>query len=114
SRGEDLDLWSRIGFKYRFVRSTLITAIYNYEAENKATLRKLNLDKSRVYHLSGKDYMISESSRLYYINSVYTTLINLLKQRDIRGFYKLLRKQSSAITYNNLRDFIGIRKNRKK
>jgi len=54
--GEDLDVWSRVGRKYRIIKSNNITAIYNKTAENKATLREYSYEKSflSTINLSGK------------------------------------------------------------
>src|SRR5690606_37465492 len=45
SRGEDLELWTRIGREYRFIKSNLVTAIYRIDAENRSN-QSFNLDKT--------------------------------------------------------------------
>lgn len=46
SRGEDLEMWSRLGRKYNFVKSKVITAIYRLEAENRNMNDTISFEKS--------------------------------------------------------------------
>jgi len=54
SRGEDLDIWMRIGRNYSILWGNKTTAIYNQESENKATRKKTNLENSIVFYLDFK------------------------------------------------------------
>ena|SRR5690554_668452 len=56
TRGEDLELWMKIGKEYSIVRSNKITAIYNLESENKLTFNKnITLNKCVESHLNFKN-----------------------------------------------------------
>lgn len=101
SRGEDMELWTRIGRQYRFIKSNQITAVYRTDAENRSNL-SFKLNESRLYH-----YNFSSSSTLhetaYYRSQVGGLLRQLIAKRDFLSFFKLFRKHCGAI---RLRDVI--------
>lgn len=72
SRGEDLDLWNRIGRNYRFIRSNLITATYNTDSENKLTHAKYKYRNSTLYSVHKRiQSFSSRSEKQYYLKSLF-------------------------------------------
>lgn len=100
NRGEDLDLWARIGRKYRFIKSNKVTAIYRIEAENRSD-RSFILEKSRVFNYDFKDSK-SESETRYFKKQIVKSLIMLFKKRDFRNFFKLKKKHRVTISYMDI------------
>src|SRR5690606_2824177 len=100
SRGEDMELWTRIGRKYRFIKSNQITAVYRIDAENRSDL-SFNLERSRIYHY---DFKSSTSSyeTAYYKNQTARILRNLIAKKKFRSFFKLLMKHYQYLTVNDL------------
>jgi glycosyltransferase involved in cell wall biosynthesis len=45
-RGEDLEMWYRLGRSYSFAKSKCLTAIYRIDAENRAMSRSASFEKS--------------------------------------------------------------------
>jgi len=101
SRGEDMELWTRIARKYRIVRSNKVTAIYRTEAENRSNLF-FNLKKSRVYLYDFKT-SINNYETIYYKQYIVKVLRGLLKNRDIASFFKLWMRH---LKYIKLYDII--------
>jgi len=96
SRGEDLELWSRIARRYRFIRSNLVTATYNMEAENKLMHAKYDFRRSSLYSVHERiQYFISKSEREYYLKALLGKFKYFLKTLDfcnaIKAIYRLLR-----------------------
>src|SRR5690606_35982752 len=52
SRGEDLELWSRLANKTNVVKNSKVTAVYRLEAENRSFSNKLNFNKSYISIIS--------------------------------------------------------------
>lgn len=97
NRGEDLELWTRIGREYQFVKSNLVTAIYRIEAENRSDA-KLSLEKSRAF-LYDFDESSSRTETKYYKKQIINSLKSLLVKRDFRNFFRLKNKHKHHITY---------------
>ncbi|HLT41982.1 MAG TPA: glycosyltransferase family A protein [Sphingobacteriaceae bacterium] len=97
NRGEDLDLWARIGRRYRFVRSRMITAVYNLDAENRSD-RHLKLEKTRVYNYDFS-HTNSKSETEYYRRQIIISLLGMLKRRDWNDFFKLKNKHGNYVRY---------------
>lgn len=101
-RGEDIDMWARLGKQYKFIKSLKVTAIYIQDSENKLTQKMQNLDKyfyvsdfkntekyEKKYWLKLGQSLIAEGiysknikrilelSRVYKLNTV-TMLYNIL------------------------------------
>lgn len=90
SRGEDLDLWMRIGRKYSIVWGNKTTAIYNQESENKATKKNTNLENSIVYYL---DFKSRNRNEIKYLKQIVIGKIkSLLYQKEFKGAMKLCLK----------------------
>lgn len=88
SRGEDLDLWARIGFKYRFIKSNMVTAVYVQDSENKLSFTKSKLKNSILNVISFNNLSQSQSKyfRKLIINKIKTSLL----QRDFSTAIKLI------------------------
>jgi len=100
NRGEDLELWARIGRKYSFVRSKKITGIYRIDAENRSNL-KFNLEKSRVFNYEFSSCE-SSSEREYYKKQISNTLRSFIMQKKIMQFIKLKTKHKSFISFKDI------------
>ncbi|WP_062618840.1 glycosyltransferase family 2 protein [Aequorivita aquimaris] len=100
NRGEDLELWGRIGRKYIFIRSKKITAIYRCEAENRSDL-KFILEKSRVYNYQFLDNS-TDSEKAYYNKQISNVLKSFIKQRKIEDFIKLKKKHKGFISFSDI------------
>ena len=92
SRGEDLDLWARIGRKYRIVRSKKNTAIYRTDSENKLTAQKSKYEHSilSIVNLSG----LRGSERIYFKKMLYRRLKQDIRSVDLGEFIKLVYKHN--------------------
>lgn len=96
SRGEDLDLWARIGRKYEIVRSNLVTAIYRLDAENRACTTKTDLNRSIVSIINFKG--MCKDERKYFQKLIRSKILNLLSDKDYRNaFYLVLRYNINLI-----------------
>ena len=91
SRGEDLDLWARIGAKFSIIKSNLITAIYVQEAENKLSITKTNINKSIVNYIDFTKTM-SITEKQYYKWLVRNRIKRAIKESDYKLVLQLIRK----------------------
>lgn len=90
TRGEDLDLWTRLAKKYEIVKSTEITGIYRIDAENRTSLGK-DLEKTHVYYINLSS--IKDPYELYYHEkAIITRLLGYVKARNILNVYSLRKK----------------------
>lgn len=91
NRGEDLELWARIGRKYIFVQSKVVTAIYRVDAENRSDIINYNIKKSflstidvrKIQSLSEKEYL-----KILLNNSFK----RFLKKGDLKNSIFILKK----------------------
>lgn len=95
SRGEDVELWNRIGRKYRFIKSNLITATYNIDSENKLTRASFNYSTSTLFFVHEKfDYFSSVSEKQYYLKTLLYKQMSFLKSMNFRyalkTFYRFI------------------------
>jgi len=100
SRGEDMELWTRVGREYRFIKSNQITAIYCIDAENRSDL-SFNLCKSRAYYY---DFKSSTSSyeTIYYRSEVARVLRFLLAKKQFLSCFKLFNKHYKHLKIRDL------------
>lgn len=91
SRGEDLDLWARIGAKFSIVKSNLITAIYVQEAENKLSITKTNINKSIINYIDFTKTM-SITEKQYYKWLIRNRIKRAIKELDYKLVLQLIRK----------------------
>lgn len=104
TRGEDLDMWARIGLIYRIIHSNRITAIYVQEAENKASYRPLDLKKARVYQKDIKIYMDRISSKRYIIKSIYIVMKGFILKKDFKNLFLLFWRHK--LVFLNPKNFV--------
>lgn len=97
NRGEDLELWTRIGRKYIFVQSKVVTAIYRVDAENRSD-NNLKLKYTRIYNYNFNSCE-SENEYLYYKKAIVLNLRNFIKKMKITSFFKLYIKHSKHINF---------------
>lgn len=90
SRGEDLELWARIGMKFRFIRSSKITAIYVQDSDNKLSFTKSAINKSIINNISFKG--LSGTQKAYYKKLIISKMKSCLVRGDIGTVIKLLYK----------------------
>ncbi|WP_201625785.1 glycosyltransferase family 2 protein [Psychrobacter immobilis] len=100
NRGEDLDLWTRLARKYKIIKSTIVTAVYRIEAENRSTAM-FNIYRSRVFIYSFLDSKSQEESD-YYKNQINKALRGFLVNRDLKNFFILLKKHRKNISFFSL------------
>lgn len=100
SRGEDLDLWDRIGRRYHFVRSHKITGVYRIEAENRSD-QSFDLIKSRIYNYDFKNSESAEET-CYYQKAVSRGLRRMLYNIQIKDFLRLYSKHFRYIKIKNV------------
>lgn len=101
SRGEDLDLWSRLAKNYSIVKSSEITVIYRLEAENR-TDNNVDVEKTYVYYFTFSECMCPYEYS-YNKNEVLRYLFNYFRSKDYINFSKLKRRYIEI----NYTDFIN-------
>ena len=91
NRGEDLELWVRIGRKYTFVHSKLVTAIYRVDAENRSDIINYNIKKSFLSTIDvSKSQGLSEKKYLkVLLNNAFK---RFLKNRDLKNSIFIITK----------------------
>lgn len=97
NRGEDLDLWARLAREYSVIKSSIVTAVYRIEAENRSNVM-FNIYKSRVFIYSFLDSKSQEESD-YYKSQINNTLRSFLVNRDLKNFFILLKKHRKNISF---------------
>lgn len=114
SRGEDLDLWSRLAKDYSIVKSSEITVIYRLEAENR-TDNHVDVERTYVYYFALSECMCPYEY-MYNKNEILRYLFNYFRSKDYTNFSKLKRRYIEI----NYTDFVNyfykrlrIRANRK-
>lgn len=92
NRGEDLDLWARIGKQYRIIRSRTLTAIYRLDSENKLTGKRSKYGNSilSIIDLKGK----KGNERVYFKKMIYKRLKADLRYGDFKELIRLLYKHN--------------------
>src|SRR5690606_36216407 len=97
NRGEDLELWTRIGRKYIFVQSKVVTATYRVDAENRSD-NSLKLKYTRIYNYNFNSCE-SENEYLYYKKAIVLNLRNFINKMEITSFFKLYIKHFKRINF---------------
>ena len=97
SRGEDLDVWARMGREYRYIKSNLVTAIYSQEIENQLSAGRSVYNKSILSIIDLKG--IKGDERKYFKRMItgrlksnikhvaFTESIKILKQHKMELFH---------------------------
>lgn len=99
SRGEDLELWARIGRKHRIIRSKIITGIYVQESENKASFGKYDLEKSFINTIDFNCKSLSNSEYQYFKKLVLNKFKTALISKDWKLIFAILKKYKAAIFF---------------
>ncbi|TXD98098.1 glycosyltransferase [Psychrobacter frigidicola] len=97
TRGEDTDLWVRLARNYNIIKSSVITAIYRVEAENRTSLSK-NLESTYVYHIN-LNKVIDFDEKKYFKEIITNRLYQYARSKDLNNFLKLKNRYPS-ISYN--------------
>lgn len=90
SRGEDLDLWARIGKTNRIIRSKALTVTYRLDAENKLTSKKSELNISILSLIKLKGTLGYE--RKYYKSLIIKRMKRDCRYGDFKSFFTMLGK----------------------
>lgn len=91
SRGEDMDLWLRLGKEFGIAYSPIVTELYLQEAENNSRI-KSDITKSIIYYLDFST-VTSVDEKKYLKNLLHRKYASLLKNIDFANFIKLMTKQ---------------------
>lgn len=92
NRGEDLDVWARLGRKYKIVKNTAITAIYQVGNDNSLSAGKSTYEKSilSVIDLRG----LKGFERIYYKKMLLNRIKRNVKELDLIEIFRLLIKHN--------------------
>lgn len=90
NRGEDLELWTRIGRKYRFIQANQVTATYRIEAENRSDKISYNINKSFLSLISFKNTTVSEKK--YFRKLIFNASKRFFKNQDWKNLLFVLKK----------------------
>ncbi|MGB3065745.1 glycosyltransferase family 2 protein [Sphingobacterium thalpophilum] len=95
TRGEDLEMWSRVGDEYRVIRSNCITAEYVQYSENKLTKSKSNLSKSFINEISLSG---AKGSKKKYLKKVIREkVLNLILSKDFNTAFSLIMRHNLSL-----------------
>lgn len=91
-RGEDLDLWARIGREYKYILSKKITSIYKIDSENRLTGNKSNYHQSilSTIKLKGKE----GDERKYLRNMLRKRIVTNVKHLDLKEIIIIIFKHN--------------------
>lgn len=90
NRGEDTDLWTRLARNYNIVKSSLVTAVYRVDAENRTTLSK-DLESTFIYYIN-LDEIKDIDEEKYFKEMIANRLYQYARSRDLNNFRKLKKK----------------------
>ncbi|EOZ93861.1 Beta-1,3-glucosyltransferase [Indibacter alkaliphilus LW1] len=96
-RGEDLDLWIRIGKKFEIIRSYDITAIYNQSSENKLTKKNLKIENSVILSLRFQN--CTNSEKKYKRKLLKMKVLSCAKSFDFISIVKIIYKYNYRILF---------------
>lgn len=90
NRGEDLDVWARIGSKYRYIKSNKVTAIYVVETGSHLSYGRSIYEKSilSTIDLTKK----ADEERMYYKRMIFDRLKSNIKRFQILEIIKIINK----------------------
>lgn len=92
SRGEDLDVWARIGRRYRIVRSFKRTAVYRTDSENKLTASRSIYEKSIVSLIDLKG--LKGNERSYFKKMILRRVKKDFRFLDLVTVLKILKRHN--------------------
>jgi glycosyltransferase involved in cell wall biosynthesis len=90
TRGEDLDMWERLAKKYQIAKSSMVTAIYRKDAENRICNQKWIFEKSYLYDialLQDKGY-----EKIYHAKAVFSLIIKLTLTGNFSTIFKVIKR----------------------
>lgn len=95
--GEDLDLWAKLARKYEIIKSDIITATYNIDAENRAQLSK-DIVRTHIYHIDLNN-CLSLDEENYYRVMIMNRLFYYFRRHNYSNFFKLMHKHKKVTYY---------------
>ncbi len=90
SRGEDLDMWARIGKYYRIIKSNMVTALYVQDSENRLTKYETNINKYITNYINFA--VLTGYEKKYYQKLVVDNIKSEIINKNIKTSVKLLWK----------------------
>lgn len=94
THGEDIDMWDRLGFRYKIAKSEKITTIYRTEAENRASLVDESLKLKATPFVLKRHEILSKSQKLYIgVQTVFELRLFLFSGKNlyfIKSYIKYL------------------------
>ena len=98
NRGEDIEMWDRLGKNYEIVKSQKITATYRINAENRSfETSKYDITKSSIYYIDFSQVK-SPDEEEYYVKKIERHCRILIRSREIKAFLLMYKKYSSKIS----------------
>lgn len=89
-RGEDVDLWARLAKSFRIIKSSLVTATYRIDAENRTNL-STDLQSTHIYYFNFKIKSNTDEFN-YYKLVLFSQMYAYLKKFQFKCFFELLFK----------------------
>lgn len=91
--GEDNELFSRLGKKYKVYFIKEPTSYYFYGTENQSTKKKHDYTKDYLYKVNLNQSNISKNERIYYIIFIIFHLYKfLIRDKNYNNFFRLLKQ----------------------
>ncbi len=104
SRAEDIELWNRIGRKYRFIKSNMATSIYRDDSENKLTKTKYRYKSSSLLTIHQRfDYYKSRWEKKYYLKWACNSFANFLKRFEFYNAFKTAYRYFCLLTKKTMK-----------
>lgn len=100
NRGEDVDLWARLGKEYTIVKSSEITAIYRIEAENRSN-SSFDIEKSFLYNHDFSS-ATSRDEEEYYKSRLSSTIRGFILAGKYRDCIRLVSRHYKHIAILDL------------
>jgi len=104
--GEDLDLWARLAHKYEIIKSSVVTATYRVEAENRSSLSK-EVKNTCVYHFKLSP-TLDLAEKKYYKELILSHIFQYFVALDYLNVMKLKNRHPN-ISYNETICYISKR-----
>jgi|26BtaG_2_1085354.scaffolds.fasta_scaffold02219_4 glycosyltransferase involved in cell wall biosynthesis len=92
--GEDTELWNRMIRQYGLVKSSIVTAIYRIDAENRTTLSR-DLETTYVYNVELSE-VASTDEKIYFKEMIANRLYQYARAKDFYNFNKLKKKHPTV------------------
>lgn len=92
SRGEDIEVWTKLARKYKIAYSSSVTEHYLQDAKNNSN-RKFDIKKSYAYYIDSDDFTCA-NDKMFNKNIIYRKYLSLLKEFDLKNLFKLIKKHN--------------------